>query len=200
MSILNKRFYNTETGELSVTIEQLRNRYPLSSIPDDVTDFQEWTSYTTVMAPQREHSVLEELHPVNGVQQWQLTYIHDKTGVLASIYNEIDDACYNTVSSFSRFRSEYIQREEEAKAYANKGYQGLPDSLLKNFADLIGLPYQAATNVILEQARLLREIDTGIANLRMAKYTITARDTVPEMLVKRDDIILQIASLASKLS
>lgn len=200
MSILNKRFYNTETGELSVTIEQLRNRYPLSSIPDDVTDFQEWTSYTTVMAPQREHSVLEELHPVNGVQQWQLTYIHDKTGVLASIYNEIDDACYNTVSSFSRFRSEYIQREEEAKAYANKGYQGLPDSLLKNFADLIGLPYQAAANVILEQARLLREIDTGIANLRMAKYTITARDTVPEMLVKRDDIILQIASLASKLS
>lgn len=200
MSILNKRFYNTETGELSVTIEQLRNRYPLSSIPDDVTDFQEWTSYTTVMAPQREHSVLEELHPVNGVQQWQLTYIHDKTGVLASIYNEIDDACYNTVSSFSRFRSEYIQREEEAKAYANKGYQGLPGSLLKNFADLIGLPYQAATNVILEQARLLREIDTGIANLRMAKYTITARDTVPEMLVKRDDIILQIASLASKLS
>ena len=200
MSILNKRFYNTETGELSVTIEQLRNRYPLSSIPDDVTDFQEWTSYTTVMAPQREHSVLEELLPVNGVQQWQLTYIHDKTGVLASIYNEIDDACYNTVSSFSRFRSEYIQREEEAKAYADKGYQGLPGSLLKNFADLIGLPYQAATNVILEQARLLREIDTGIANLRMAKYTITARDTVPEMLVKRDDIILQIASLASKLS
>ena len=200
MSILNKRFYNTETGELSVTIEQLRNRYPLSSIPDDVTDFQEWTSYTTVMAPQREHSVLEELLPVNGVQQWQLTYIHDKTGVLASIYNEIDDACYNTVSSFSRFRSEYIQREEEAKAYADKGYQGLPGSLLKNFADLIGLPYQAAANVILEQARLLREIDTGIANLRMAKYTITARDTVPEMLVKRDDIILQIASLASKLS
>lgn len=200
MSILNKRFYNTETGELSVTIEQLRNRYPLSSIPDDVTDFQEWTSYTTVMAPQREHSVLEELPPVNGVQQWQLTYIHDKTGVLASIYNEIDDACYNAVSSFSRFRSEYIQREEEAKAYADKGYQGLPGSLLKNFADLIGLPYQAAANVILEQARLLREIDTGIANLRMAKYTITARDTVPEMLVKRDDIILQITSLASKLS
>lgn len=200
MSILNKRFYNTETGELSVTIEQLRNRYPLSSIPDDVTDFQEWTSYTTVMAPQREHSVLEELPPVNGVQQWQLTYIHDKTGVLASIYNEIDDACYNTVSSFSRFRSEYLQREEESKAYADKGYQGLPGSLLKNFADLIGLPYQAAANVILEQARLLREIDTGIANLRMAKYTITARDTVPEMLVKRDDIILQIASLASKLS
>lgn len=200
MSILNKRFYNTETGELSVTIEQLRNRYPLSSIPDDVTDFQEWTSYTTVMAPQREHSVLEELPPVNGVQQWQLTYIHDKTGVLASIYTEIDDACYNAVSGFSRFRSEYLQREEEAKAYADKGYQGLPGSLLKNFADLIGLPYQAATNVILEQARLLREIDTGIANLRMAKYTITASDTIPEMLVKRDDIILQITSLASKLS
>ena len=92
------------------------------------------------------------------------------------------------------------KREEEAKAYADKGYQGLPGSLLKNFADLIGLPYQAATNVILEQARLLREIDTGVANLRMAKYTITARDTVPEMLVKRDDIILQITSLASKLS
>ena len=200
MSILNKRFYNTETGELSVTIEQLRNKYPLSSIPDEINEFQEWASYTTVMAPQREHSVVEELPPLNGVQQWQLTYIHDKTGVLASIYAEIDDACYNAVSSFSRFRSEYLQREEEAKAYTDKGFQGLPGSLLKNFADLIGLPYQAATNVILEQARLLREIDTGIANLRMAKYTITAKDTVPEMLVKRNDIISQITSLASKLS
>ena len=192
-------YYNTKTKQLGVSLVQLRAMHPTMSLAPDTKQVGDWVAYKTVVPPNREYSILTELPPKDGWQQWDLTYIHDKGNVLSSIYKEIDDACADAKADFDRFRAEYEQRERDATEYTAKSFSGLPGPMLRSFADRVGMPYANAAQLVTQQALQLRKIDASIADLRMAKYAIKATDTVPEMLAKRNDILAKVQEQAKLL-
>lgn len=192
-------YENKKTGEFGITLSELRSKFPNLSIPEGITALDDWTSYQEVARPYLEFGNVIEVKPVNGLQQWETNYNSvNKETVQVAIYRAIDDACATAIAEFSRFRAGYYAREEEAKQFISNDYSGVPGTLLKGFADSIGMTYKQASDLIMSQSEMLRKADITIEDLRMKKYTINYRqDTIDQMIQKRDEIISEIRSVAA---
>nr|DAW71604.1 MAG TPA: Guanine deaminase [Caudoviricetes sp.] len=108
----------------------------------------------------------------------------------------IDEHAAKIYSTWTRFESEYRERQTEAEAYKAANYQGECSRYITDFAKRAGLNNKAATDLILVQAAGLEKLQMELANQRMRKYELKAPNlTLEQMQATYDDIIKQMDHL-----
>ena len=108
----------------------------------------------------------------------------------------IDEHAAKIYSTWTRFESEYRERQSAAEAYKAANYQGDCSRYITDFAKLAGLNNKAATDLILVQAAGLEKLQVELANQRMRKYELKAPGlTLEQMQATYDDIIKQMDNL-----
>jgi len=114
----------------------------------------------------------------------------------AKLIAEIDERAAKIYSTWTRFESEYRERQAAAEAFKNANYQGECSRYITDFAKRAGLNNQAATDLILVQAAGLEKLQMELANQRMRKYELKAPNlTLEQMQSIYDDIIKQMDHL-----
>ena len=113
-----------------------------------------------------------------------------------SLIEQIDNHAATIYSTWTRFESEYRERQTAAEAYKAANYQGECSRYITDFAKRAGLDNKAATNLILTQAAGLEKLQIELANQRMRKYELKQPNLTPEKMQSiHDDIIKQMDNL-----
>ena len=108
----------------------------------------------------------------------------------------IDEHAATIYSTWTRFESEYRERQSAAEAFKAANYEGECSRYISDFAKRAGLDNKTATNLILTQAAGLEKLQVELANQRMRKYELKQPNlTLEQMQSIRDDIIKQMDSL-----
>ena len=108
----------------------------------------------------------------------------------------IDEYAAKIYSQWTRFESEYRERQAAAEAYKSANYEGDCSRYITDFAKRAGLNNKAATDLILVQAAGLEKLQVELANQRMRKYELKAPNlTLEQMQATYDDIIKQMGNL-----
>lgn len=108
----------------------------------------------------------------------------------------IDEHAAKIYSTWTRFESEYRERQAAAEAYKSVNYEGECSRYITDFAKRAGLNNKAATDLILVQAAGLEKLQVELANQRMRKYELKAPNLTLEQLQSiHDDIIKQMDAL-----
>ena len=113
-----------------------------------------------------------------------------------SLIEQIDNHAAKIYSTWTRFESEYRERQTAAEAYKSANYEGDCSRYITDFAKRANLTNQAATDLILLQAAGLEKLQVELANQRMRKYELKVPGlTTEKMQSIRDDIIKQMDAL-----
>ena len=108
----------------------------------------------------------------------------------------IDEHAAKIYSTWTRFESEYRERQAAAEAFKAANYEGECSRCITDFALRARLDNKTATNLILTQAAGLEKLQMELANQRMRKYELQAPNLTLEQLQSiHDDIIKQMDSL-----
>lgn len=131
--------------------------------------------------------------------QWEIPP-EKLTALLAETQNQlianIDSHAAMIYSTWTRFESEYRERQAAAEAYKSVNYEGECSRYITDFAKRAGLNNKAATDLILVQAAGLEKLQVELANQRMRKYELKASNlTLEQMQSIYDDIIKQMDNL-----
>lgn len=118
-----------------------------------------------------------------------------KAGLMAGVDAYISDI----YSRFTRFETEYVQREAAARAFKAGGYQGDAGVWVMSFATNAGMTATVAADLIISQADGMRAALQALGALRMGKYGISAAATAEAAQAVHDSIIGQAAAIASAL-
>lgn len=109
---------------------------------------------------------------------------------------KIDEHAATIYSTWTRFESEYRERQAAAEAFKSANYQGECSRYITDFAQRAKLDNKTATNLILTQAAGLEKLQVELANQRMRKYELKAPGlTLEQMQSIYDDIIKQMDAL-----
>ena len=112
------------------------------------------------------------------------------------LIEQIDSHAAAIYSTWTRFESEYRERQAAAEAFKSANYEGECSRYISDFAQRAGLDNKAATNLILMQAAGLEKLLVELANQRMRKYELKAPGlTIEQMQATYDDIIKQMDHL-----
>ena len=135
----------------------------------------------------------------NDTLQWEIS-AEKQTALLAEtqtrLIANIDEHAAKIYSTWTRFESEYRERQTAAEAFKAANYQGDCSRYITDFAKLAGLNNKAATDLILVQAAGLERLQVELANQRMRKYELKAPGlTLEQMQATYDDIIKQMDHL-----
>ena len=107
-----------------------------------------------------------------------------------NLIEQIDNYAATIYSTWTRFESEYRERQTAAEAYKTANYQGECSRYITDFAQRAGLDNKTATNLILTQAAGLEKLQVELANQRMRKYELKQPNLTLEQLQSiHDDII-----------
>lgn len=113
-----------------------------------------------------------------------------------SLIEQIDSHAAKIYSTWTRFESEYRERQAAAEAFKAANYEGECSRYITDFALRARLDNKTATNLILTQAAGLEKLQMELANQRMRKYELQAPNLTLEQLQSiHDDIIKQMDSL-----
>lgn len=108
----------------------------------------------------------------------------------------IDEHAAKIYSQWTRFESEYRERQAAAEAFKAANYEGECSRYISDFAQRARLDNKTATNLILTQAAGLEKLQAELANQRMRKYELKAPNlTLEQMQATYDDIIKQMDAL-----
>ena len=131
--------------------------------------------------------------------EWEIS-AEKQTALLADAQTRfianVDDHAAKIYSTWTRFESEYRERQAAAEAFKSANYEGECSRYISDFAQRARLDNKTATNLILTQAAGLEKLQVELANQRMRKYELKAPNLTLEQLQSiHDDIIKQIDSL-----
>ena len=108
----------------------------------------------------------------------------------------IDEHAAKIYSTWTRFESEYRERQTAAEAFKAANYEGECSRYISDFAQRAKLDNKTATNLILTQAAGLEKLQVELANQRMRKYELKVPGlTLEQMQATYDDIIKQMNNL-----
>ena len=108
----------------------------------------------------------------------------------------IDEHAAKIYSTWTRFESEYRERQAAAEAFKAANYEGECSRYISDFAQRARLDNKTAANLILTQAAGLEKLQVELANQRMRKYEIkTPNLTLEQLQSIHDDIIKQMDNL-----
>ena len=135
----------------------------------------------------------------NDTLQWEIS-AEKQTALLADaqtrLIANIDEHAAKIYSTWTRFESEYRERQAAAEAFKAANYEGECSRYISDFAQRARLDNKTATNLILTQAAGLEKLQVELANQRMRKYELKAPNLTLEQLKSiHDDIIKQMDSL-----
>ena len=112
------------------------------------------------------------------------------------LITNIDEHAAKIYSTWTRFESEYRERQAAAEAFKSANYEGECSRYISDFAQRAKLDNKTAANLILTQAAGLEKLQVELANQRMRKYELKASNLTLEQLQSiHDDIIKQMDSL-----
>nr|DAR93758.1 MAG TPA: hypothetical protein [Caudoviricetes sp.] len=113
-----------------------------------------------------------------------------------ALIEKIDSHAATIYTQWTRFESEYRERQAAAEAYKSANYQGECSRYITDFSQRAGLNKKAATDLILLQAAGLEKLLVELANQRMRKYELKVPGlTIEKMQSIHDDIIKQMDEL-----
>ena len=113
-----------------------------------------------------------------------------------SLITNIDEHAAKIYSTWTRFESEYRERQAAAEAFKAANYEGECSRYITDFAQRARLDNKTATNLILTQAAGLEKLQVELANQRMRKYELKAPNLTLEQLQSiHDDIIKKMDNL-----
>lgn len=132
-------------------------------------------------------------------QTWEIS-VEKQTALLAEtqtrLIANIDEHAAKIYSTWTRFESEYRERQVAAEAFKAANYEGECSRYISDFAQRARLDNKTATNLILTQAAGLEKLLVELANQRMRKYELKAPNlTLEQMQSIYDDIIKQMDHL-----
>lgn len=135
----------------------------------------------------------------NDTLQWEIS-AEKQTALLAEtqtrLVANIDEHAAKIYSTWTRFESEYRERQAAAEAFKAANYGGECSRYISDFAQRARLDNKTATNLILTQAAGLEKLQVELANQRMRKYELKAPNLTLEQLQSiYDDIIKQMDNL-----
>ncbi|HHF3310357.1 TPA: hypothetical protein ACPJ9H_000674 [Haemophilus influenzae] len=135
----------------------------------------------------------------NDTLQWEIS-AEKQTALLAEtqtrLVANIDEHAAKIYSTWTRFESEYRERQAAAEAFKAANYEGECSRYISDFAQRARLDNKTATNLILTQAAGLEKLQVELANQRMRKYELQAPNLTLEQLQSiHDDIIKQMDNL-----
>ena len=108
----------------------------------------------------------------------------------------IDEHAAKIYSTWTRFESEYRERQAAAEAFKAANYEGECSRYISDFAQRAKLDNKTATNPILTQAAGLEKLQVELANQRMRKYELKAPNLMLEQLQSiYADIVKQMDNL-----
>ena len=130
---------------------------------------------------------------------WEIS-AEKQTALLADtqtrLIANIDEHAAKIYSTWTRFESEYRERQAAAEAFKAANYEGKCSRYISDFAQRARLDNKTATNLILTQAAGLEKLQVELANQRMRKYELKAPNLTLEQLQSiHDDIIKQMDNL-----
>lgn len=130
---------------------------------------------------------------------WEIS-AEKQTALLAEIQSRlianIDEHAAKIYSTWTRFESEYRERQAAAEAFKSANYEGECSRYISDFAQRARLDNKTATNLILTQAAGLEKLLVELANQRMRKYELKVPNLTLEKLQSiHDDIIKQMNNL-----
>lgn len=130
---------------------------------------------------------------------WEIS-AEKQTALLAEtqtrLVANIDEHAAKIYSTWTRFESEYRERQAAAEAFKAANYEGECSRYISDFAQRARLDNKTATNLILTQAAGLEKLQMELANQRMRKYELQAPNLTLEQLQSiYDDIIKQMDKL-----
>ena len=130
---------------------------------------------------------------------WEIS-AEKQTALLADtqtrLIANIDEHAAKIYSTWTRFESEYRERQAAAEAYKSANYEGECSRYISDFAQRARLDNKTATNLILTQAAGLEKLQMELADQRMRKYELKAPNLTLEQLQSiHDDIIKQMDNL-----
>ena len=131
--------------------------------------------------------------------RWEIS-AEQQTALLAEIQSRlianIDEHAAKIYSTWTRFESEYRERQAAAEAFKSANYEGECSRYISDFAQRARLDNKTATNLILTQAAGLEKLQVELANQRMRKYELKVPNLTLEKLQSiHDDIIKQMNNL-----
>ena len=172
---IGKTVYSTATKK-SMEISEL------GVIPEGYTlikpenELEEWSGTAWEISPEKQTALLAET----------------QTRLIANI----DEHAAKIYSTWTRFESEYRERQTAAEAFKAANYEGECSRYITDFAQRARLDNKTATNLILTQAAGLEKLQMELANQRMRKYELKAPGlTLEQMQVTYDNIIKQMDNL-----
>lgn len=168
-------YYNKETGE---KVEHTT----LGELPDNLT----------ALAPLTEPCKWNGTAWVKDEEKIADNFTTTQTHLIANI----DEHAAKIYSTWTRFESEYRERQSAAEAFKSANYEGECSRYISDFAQRARLDNKTATNLILTQAAGLEKLQVELANQRMRKYELKAPNLTLEQLQSiHDDIIKQMDNL-----
>lgn len=148
----------------------------VKATPPQPSPAHEWDGKEWIISPEKQTALLAET----------------QTRLIANI----DEQAAKIYSTWTRFESEYRERQQAAEAYKSANYQGECSRYITDFAQRAGLDNKTATNLILTQAAGLEKLQVELANQRMRKYELKDPNlTIEQMQSIYDDIIKQMDAL-----
>ena len=153
------------------------------------------TGYPVLIDPQPSAAHILNLDTLT----WEIS-AEKQTALLADSQTQlianIDEHAAKIYSTWTRFESEYRERQAAAEAFKSANYEGECSRYVTDFAKRAGLNNKAATDLILVQAAGLEKLQVELANQRMRKYELKAPNlTLEQMQSIYDDIIKQMDHL-----
>ena len=113
---------------------------------------------------------------------------------------QVDEAVAAIYGRFTRFQLEYTEREAQAQAFKDAGYTGEVPPRVAEFATPAGMPAQAATDLILQQAVNLRTAQGELSALRMRKYEVLRAGTDEQAQAFAAEILAGVAAVGANVS
>lgn len=119
--------------------------------------------------------------------------------VKVKLITTVDDAVAGVYSGWTRFESEYREREAAAREFIAAGYAGDASVWVMAFANGAGKTAQEAADIIVMQADQLRGALAQLGALRMRKYEVT--NAVDEATARaiHDEIMGDVAAISAAL-
>ena len=140
------------------------------------SEYHKWDGKDWVISPEKMTALLAET----------------QTRLIANI----DEHAAKIYSTWTRFESEYRERQATAEAFKAANYEGECSRYISDFAQRARLDNKTAANLILTQAAGLEKLQVELANQRMRKYELKAPNLTLEQLQSiHDDIIKQMNGL-----
>ena len=155
----------------------------------------EKTGHPVLIAPQPSAAHVLNLDTLT----WEISP-EKQTALLAEtqtrLIANIDEHAAKIYSTWTRFESEYRERQAAAEAFKAANYGGECSRYITDFALRARLDNKTATNLILTQAAGLEKLQVELANQRMRKYELKAPNLTLEQLQSiYADIVKQMDNL-----